>query len=373
LAKNARFSMSDRLQTILDFHDSRCLGEKDDFATREKKAKAAYLSLDSDELAELASSAISRIETGSSDYDATLCCIACLRPGSLSPFHDRLVQRQILYPGVIFWQANPEIARRLLPLCEEEDLCNHALVALAWIGDLTVQDAFAQWRAHPPRWVEKLYVPPHRYAEEAGWELTPEGGRRDLFSRIAYPLVCPNTTRRVSDLVRVGIPTEDVCPWCAWNLIGMLHFNDIGNVLQNEWKGAVRVLTCHVCSCYGHIFAKRNIKNFATWHSMNAKPEYLPPDSSDWEPFPESPLVMANETRHFMETANWMLPDVSFSQVGGLPTWIQDAEYPTCPECSKKTPFIGQISNEDFEEAEGIYYVFYCQGCGVTATSYQQS
>jgi len=365
--------MTDRVQAILDFHDSRTLGKSDDFVSREKQARAAYLSLNSAELAELTALAISRIEAGNNDFDATLCCIACLRPGSLLPFHDRLVESQILYPGVIFWQANAETARRLLPLCEEEDLSNHALVSLAWIGDLTVQDAFVRWRDCPPPWVEKLYVPPHRYAEEAGWELTPEGARRNLFLSVAYPLVRPNSTRNVSDLVRVGIPAEDICPWCGRNLIGMLHFNDIGNVLHDQWKGAVRVLTCHVCSCYGHIFAKRNNKNFAKWHSMNAKPDYLPPDSSDWESFPESPLAMATETRHFMETANWLLPDASFSQVGGLPTWIQYSKYPTCPECSKKMRFIGQISNEDFEEAEGIYYAFYCETCGVTATNYQQS
>jgi hypothetical protein len=296
-----------------------------------------------------------------------------LRPNSLSPFYDRLVERQILYPGVIFWQANAEIAQRLLALCEDEDLCNHALVALAWIGDSTVQNAFTLWRDHPPSWVEKLYVPPHRYAEEAGWELTSEGARRDLFSPIAYPLLCSSNAPNVSDLVRVGVPAEEACPWCGQSLIGLLHFNDIGTVFRNQWKGAVRVLTCHVCSCFGHIFSKRNIKSFATWHSMNAKPDYLPPDSSECESFPELPLTMGNETRHFMQTANWFLPDVSFSQVGGLPTWIQNAEYPMCLECSKKMPFIGQISNEDFEEAEGIYYAFYCETCGVTATTYQQS
>jgi hypothetical protein len=36
--------------------------------------------------------------------------------------------------------------------------------------------------------------------------------------------------------------------------------------------------------------------------------------------------------------------------------------------------FVGQISNEDFEDlAEGIEYFFVCGGCRVTAASYQQS
>jgi hypothetical protein len=105
------------------------------------------------------------------------------------------------------------------------------------------------------------------------------------------------------------------------------------------------------------------------------KPSYLPSDSSEWDAFPESPLVLTKRTRHFLEGAKWsILPGVAFSQVGGLPTWIQDAEYPTCPDCSQKMPFIGQISNEDFMEyGEGIYYAFRCPQCNVSATCYQQT
>jgi hypothetical protein len=37
-------------------------------------------------------------------------------------------------------------------------------------------------------------------------------------------------------------------------------------------------------------------------------------------------------------------------------------------------PFIGQMSNEDYEKyGEGIYYLFACGRCGVSATNYQQS
>ena len=37
--------------------------------------------------------------------------------------------------------------------------------------------------------------PPHRYAEQAGWELTGEGTRRDLFARWCHPLVGRMTGR----------------------------------------------------------------------------------------------------------------------------------------------------------------------------------
>jgi hypothetical protein len=137
---------------------------------------------------------------------------------------------------------------------------------------------------------------------------------------------------------------------------------------------ALRIVTCDVCTCYGHVFCACDSSGQARWHARNRKPRYLPPDASDWDPFPESPLVMSSAPRHLMAAANWLLlPDVRFSQVGGLPTWIQDAEYPTCPECSRRMAFVAQVSNEDFQLAEGIYYAFHCTGCRVGATTYQQS
>jgi hypothetical protein len=57
---------------------------------------------------------------------------------------------------------------------------------------------------------------------------------------------------------------------------------------------------------------------------------------------------MATTARHFLESADWLLPGVAFSQAGGLPTWIQDARYPACPDCTETMPFLGQISNADF-------------------------
>jgi transposase len=55
------------------------------------------------------------------------------------------------------------------------------LFALAWIADDLVRDQFRAWREYPPPWRSHLYVAPHEYAHEAGWELTMEGGRRELY------------------------------------------------------------------------------------------------------------------------------------------------------------------------------------------------
>lgn len=85
-------------------------------------------------------------------------------------------------------------------------------------------------------------------------------------------------------------------------------------------------------------------------------------------------LHFGGTPRPRIESANWLVPGVRFSQVGGHPTWIQDAEYPRCPDCGRTMPFVAQLSNEDIEEgAEGIYSIFACRECGVAATGYQRT
>ena len=112
----------------------------------------------------------------------------------------------------------------------------------------------------------------------------------------------------------------------------------------------------------------------SSWHEGNRRPDYLPQDADDWPRMPQDRLTLGKEPRHWLEAANWLVPGVRFSQVGGHPTWIQDADYPRCPKCDRAMPFVAQISNDDLDEdSEGIYYMFVCRDCGVAATNYQQS
>jgi hypothetical protein len=60
------------------------------------------------------------------------------------------------------------------------------------------------------------------------------------------------------------------------------------------------------------------------------------------------------------------------STVGGVPMWLQDAEYPRCIECDRYMSFLAQHDNGPLGE-EGIYYAFYCARCRISAVSYQQT
>lgn len=47
------------------------------------------------------------------------------------------------------------------------------------------------------------------------------------------------------------------------------------------------------------------------------------------------------------------------SKLGGWPLWIQNEEYPTCPQCSSEMTYLLQIDSED-----QVRYVFGDYGCG---------
>ena len=369
--------MTHRVESLILFYRTKGFGARDNRLVQENLARSIYVELTSAERMQLAQAAVSGADK---DLEPALLCLACYFPGSLVPFHKEFVQRRKLHPGVLFHGADSTIANEIFNLIDRENevigtvTTNHALTELAWIGDDAVQSAFATWRDKPPLWASTLFVPPHAYAHEAGWELTADGRRRDLYHKTAFPLI-RSSEGDDDDSPRIGIEHPTLCPWCERRLTVLFDIDDM-TVFIPEWHvHCVSVLACDVCSCYGTVFGKIEEGSRPTWHEANEMPDFLSTGCPVWEPFPNRPLVTSGKTRHFLAAANWLTyPSVPASQIGGIPTSLQDAEYPQCPDCQQTMSFVGQISNEDFMEyAEGIYYAFLCTGCGITATNYQQS
>lgn len=366
--------MSEAVSTVRQFHNTGSFGSRENLVRHSQNVTKIYRGLTSYEIGLLVSDALNGDKHGG-DY---LTCLSCLHPGSLTSFHGRMIESEIFYPGMIYFNACDDVAIALATLVESADTKlsrNHLLLCLAWAGNAAAQAAFAKWRKNKPTWVNDLYIPPHAYANEAGWELTHDGQRRDLFFNEAVPLVLAGEDK-VSSAVEVCLRSEEKCPWCSRKLTSLLAVDATSyhvsflKLKPRQW----RVLTCDVCTAYGLVYGKSNEAG-VEWHTANTRPTYLPDESNDFDVLPERPLVLADQKRHFMESASWTgLPSGHFSQVGGLPTWVHDAEYPNCPDCSRKMLFIGQVSNEDFDPMlEGIFYAFICNECGTTATHYQQS
>jgi uncharacterized protein YwqG len=63
----------------------------------------------------------------------------------------------------------------------------------------------------------------------------------------------------------------------------------------------------------------------------------------------------------------WAGPEIGTRhQLGGIPKFLQESEFPTCPDCNKEMTFYGQLDsiNDDYCIADcGMIYVFICFDC----------
>jgi hypothetical protein len=295
--------------------------------------------------------------------------------------HQAFLQINRYGPGYIFRGASRDIARLLIDRLEDAVLdedsgrdINDILSALAWAGTEDVLRLFALWHAQPPAWRSRLYIPPEQYARDAGWELDTGRATRSLILGKCYPLL---KSEGCSDIgpVSTCLPLAERCQWCGTALTGLLAFDLIDRRLDFiPFQGRkLTFATCHICAAFtGQLYMKVGPDGEAAWYAGNERPEYLPEDSASWESLPVSELRLSPKTRLLHHAVDWCLP-VQCSQIGGIPTWIDDEHYGHCPECSKGLVFVGQLAAEDVDSEEGIYYALMCADCSITVVRFQQS
>jgi hypothetical protein len=150
--------------------------------------------------------------------------------GALAGWSETFIDQGHILPSWLYLDAPPTTTKRLLGLLDHPafaDQRNGLLLALAWIGDDLVRDQFRAWREDPPPWTSQLYIAPHAYAAQAGWELTTEGGRRDLYLPTCYELIVVDEPERTPSrhAVATSTPTETSCGWCGRELVALLDFD----------------------------------------------------------------------------------------------------------------------------------------------------
>jgi hypothetical protein len=339
-----------------------------------------YTELSRSQQHRLAEHAGSLVGTGRKDEAQEIVhCLAAFTDAPLENCLRAFVDHGSFWPSLPFSRSSSDIRDELIArVANDEENRNHILLALAWIGDSTVVELFEHWKQRPPSWRDSLYVPPQDYSREAGWELALNvqsgrlGQRRDLYFNDCTKLVRGLST--LPDKFQAITAREDSCPWCGQPLTNLFDVvpSEFGMFEISIAIDRVQVTTCEVCTAFGTVFGVMDEAGRGQWHSENSRPKYLPDDSDTWARLPQDSLTPAGK-RPALFAANWLLP-TTFSQLGGHPTWIQDADYPRCPRCSQTMMFLAQVANDEIENySEGIYYAFVCLACATTATGYQQS
>lgn len=344
-----------------------------------KTKEEVYALLTQDDIERLKKYAMELYKNGDDEWEMILLHLVCFKNADINEFLKVLINDGKIYEPSLFKNACDEIAQLLIEKlkCDDKSVSiNHILLSLAMIGNERVVELFNEWKKNEPDFAEKLYCKPYNYSYEAGWKLDKNGKRQNLYYEKSYG-------------VREGIPQENTavsffegtnkekCEWCKRELVSLFTI-DLKNK-DMEFLGftgeKLRISTCSNCTCYGYIYTDIDTDGNAYWSKYNEEPDYLDiyEDEELEDIDTKKHICLDNNVKTENYASNEFL-DVKFTKIGGMPTWIQDSEYPRCPKCGEEMKFIGQVSGEDFDEyAEGIYYGFVCKDCMIAATTYQQT
>ncbi|MGV5765835.1 DUF1963 domain-containing protein [Escherichia coli] len=369
---NAFAGLSDPVVMLKLIHQPRKFDALIDWTPCPVPTDALYQQLTTVQAQLMADYATERFASGEYKLAQEIClCLAAFTQANLNAYFREWISYDDLDNDsyMPFHRAPTDVRDRLLERVEDDaENRNCILQCLAWIGDDVVVERFAHWRNSPPPWRSSLYIEPEEYAHEAGWELTAEDQRRNLYFPQCFHLEMKSTGS--CEALRVVDERNDTCPNCALPLTNLFDVDLKATGLSDN--GSFRVVTCECCTAYSTIFGYMDSKGNAHLSAKNIPPAWLPDDVSEWRRLPVNSMRQGN-LRSPLFAADPFLP-VSFSQLGGHPTWIQDAEYPLCPQCSHTMMFLAQLDYADIEQyGEGIIYAFICPECRTTATSYQQS
>jgi hypothetical protein len=172
---------------------------------------------------------------------------------------------------------------------------------------------------------------------------------------------------------RFGGEVDARCAVCGGPLHRLIAFDQApANV-----PDGLQVVTC--LSCLGW---SRPVLFFA--HDASSVYPAGPDLTTQQPQFPQEALPETTVTIR-RSPQRWRLQDWAHSngrenlnRVGGEPTWIQSAEFPTCPGCRRTMRFLLQFDSLHIEGGPswlwgsgGILYAFWCDRCSLSATLWQ--
>jgi hypothetical protein len=283
-----------------------------------------------------------------------------------------LIDEEMFYPGEIYLRADQKFAKELMDALATVDdenayilVVNHILCALSAMPSKEVSDYLIGNSTTPlPIWARKLHILPKDYSYVFGFEPADnEQGYRRLFDESVTPFERCEKTEASKSAPMISL--EDNCGFCRMPL-----------TLIYDWE--YKLATCMHCSNYQTIFV-RDDGDGVHWYEGNAQgaffaknPEYMK-SNDEFSKLFDYGLKESGEVRAATYTANEFAA-ISRSQIGGMPTAINNIHYPKCPECGKTMRFVGQFDAADvIKYGEGLYYFFVCEDCGITAANYGQS
>ncbi len=191
-----------------------------------------------------------------------------------------------------------------------------------------------------------------------------------------HPTWCLNGPEKS---VSFGGMSSGNCSLCGNQLHTLIALNSIPIELGITGLQRLEIATC--LSCLGW-----EIQPLFYAHEIDGSVANIGYDGPKVTPqFFEGPLLEC-EIGMAQTPARWLMQSwgssnsrENLNRIGGEPSWIQDAEFPHCPMCSRLMPFLFQLDS-DLTAAEGgewlwgsggIVYGFWCDDCKISGMLWQ--
>jgi hypothetical protein len=351
---------------------------EDKARTKEDEAAlvASFRSLTLNQAHELTQYALDRFDAGlnkSLTPQKLLGKIANYVDSGLQDIHAELIARHIYWPEWCYRGANSATRTSLIQSFEkyaaDRITLERLMECLVWIGDVDVQRQLNTWVASPPEWSSLLSLPIDEYPLAAGWELTRDGSRRDLYYQSGYELIPPDSLSAMTNSgpIRIMSSHEETCKVCHRPLTTILDL-DLSSPQLAFLKlpgERLRVPTCRTIIAE-FVYSEIDFQGFSTLYGTYNQ------HMADLIPLPEGSLVLGSPLRTPYEGVG-QYQRSGLSQLGGCLAWAGPARFPRCPSCGQRMVFMGQIGLCDLGEEEGIIHTFLCIQCHKAAVGYQQS
>src|SRR5580765_7708588 len=166
---NPYAGITDPVEILRTLHTPRKYDPLIAYAPPPKPAEELYAELNKADAVRLMAIASKALLAGEGDFAEEIAkSLATLTTFSLDQMLKAWISRNDYWPAIIFRDAGAQIRDAVVSALDAETTnANHALSALAWIGDAVVQDRFRRWDKENPPWRQNLDIPPSGYSTVA--------------------------------------------------------------------------------------------------------------------------------------------------------------------------------------------------------------
>ncbi|GGD72593.1 hypothetical protein GCM10011514_40870 [Emticicia aquatilis] len=285
----------------------------------------------------------------------------------------QLIQKRVLYPSEIYRHASNLITEKLIELFGRVN-AGILLSCISWIKNERALEFFQNLERVQPNWQKELNIPAKLFSQCAAWNIE-NNNLNKLFYDESFRLI-QSDFKEIDENLKTFLHGNDTCKCCNQTLTTVFKFKKELLNITNFRLDELDISTCLNCIGYVTIYTKIDDNGKSNWHNSTRIHGFN--DVYIMSEIPENLLKISNEK--WKPTYSINQP---FSILGGYPNWIDDFQFPNCPDCNKNMKFLGQFQGSDFYDdengkfswifAEGAYYFFICEHCLVTASFYQQS